>query len=234
MIKNDQMNVIITNVEKAMSKEDDFFEKEYLFMNDIEDNDGIYFLSHKFPCIDSVIKNGKNLYLIQIKKTLKFEHILQLNEDMHYYYIMENEDIFKELVRQNEIKMRKNNFNTKLNFFIKLYKLKKKNFNFKFIFIYQAKESTLNVSTFTDEINIKEKFDKENIEVSYRLEDIWRGPNDNNNKDIFKINNDYFLKIKCKRIYNNILLSTIDKFTADIQNILKISRNENFFSTLKE
>ena len=234
MIKNDQMNVIITNVEKAMSKEDDFFEKEYLFMNDIEDNDGIYFLSHKFPCIDSVIKNGKNLYLIQIKKTLKFEHILQLNEDMHYYYIMENEDIFKELVRQNEIKMRKNNFNTKLNFFIKLYKLKKKNFNFKFIFIYQAKESTLNVSTFTDEINIKEKFEKENIEVSYRLEDIWRGPNDNNNKDIFKINNDYFLKIKCKRVYNNILLSTIDKFTADIQNILKISRNENFFSTLKE
>ena len=236
MVINDQINILITNVEKSMSKEDDFFEKDfYIHLSEkIEENDGIYFLSHRFPCIDLVIKNGKNLFLVQIKKTLKFEHLLQLNKDMHYYYLMENEDIFKELNRQNELKLKKNNnFNTKLNFFIKLFKLKKKNFNFKFLFIYQAKDTNFNINIFTDEINIKSNLEKDN-EISYRLEDKWRGPNDINNKDIFNINNDYFLKIKCRRIYNNILLTTIDKFTADIQNILKISTNENFFSTLKE
>ena len=247
LVKNNQVGVIISHIEKAMSREDDIFEKEYIFMmndnnninnnHDIdeisEENDGIYFLSHKFPCIDVVIKNGKNLILIQVKKTLMFDHILQLNQDMHYFYLMEDEKIFKELMRQNDLKMKKNGFNTKLNFFLKLFKLHQKNFKFKFAFVYQARESTLNINKITDESNIKEQF----TEVSYKLEDKWRGPidNDENNRGrAFYINNDYFLKIKCRRVYNNLLLTTLDNFTSEIQNILKISNNGNFFSTLKE
>ena len=250
LVKNNQVGVVISHIEKAMSREDDFFEKDYIFMmnnnnvnnlinNDIiEENDGVYFLSHRFPCIDLVIKNGKNLYLIQVKKTLMFDHIVKLNEDMHYFYLMEDENIFKELVRQNEIKMKNNKFNTKLNFFLKLFKLHQKNFNFKFIFVYQAKESTLNINQITDESNIKERFDKENIEINYKLDDKWKGPIDHDENDIsrkaYYINNDYFLKIKCKKVYNNILLSSLDNFTAELQKILKISNNECFFSTLKE
>ena len=150
---------------------------------------------------------------------------------------MEDENIFKELVRQNEIKMKNNKFNTKLNFFLKLFKLHQKNFNFKFIFVYQTKESTLNINKMTDENNIKEKYIKENSEISYRLDDKWKGPIDweeNNGKKMFYINNDYFLKIKCKKVYNNILLTSLDNFTAELQRILKISNNESFFCTLKE
>ena len=204
----------------------------------IEENDGVYFLSHKFPCIDLVIKNGKNLFLIQVKKTLMFDHIVKLNEDMHYFYLMEDENIFKELVRQNEIKMRNNKYNTKLNFFLKLFKLHQKNFNFKFIFVYQAKESTLNINQITDEANIKERFNKENTEINYKLDDKWKGPIDydenNPSKKTYYINNEYFLKIKCKKVYNNILLTSLDNFTAELQRILKISNNESFFCTLKE
>ena len=206
-------------------------------INKIGENDGIYFLSHKFPCIDVVIKNGKNLYLIQVKKTLMFEHILKLNEDMHYFYLMEDERILKELMRQNDLKMKNNKLNTKLNFFLNLHKLHQKNFNFKFIFIYQAKESTLNVNTITDENNIKEGFITNKSEINYNLNDEWKGPIDqeeDNNKKAFYIYNKYFLKIKCKKVLNNILLTSLDNFSADIQNILKISNNANFFSTLKE
>ena len=250
LVKNNQVGVVISHVEKAMSKEDDLFEKDYIFMmnntnlnsqiNDdlIEENDGVYFLSHKFPCIDLVIKNGKNLFLIQVKKTLMFDHIVKLNEDMHYFYLMEDENIFKELVRQNEIKMRNNKYNTKLNFFLKLFKLHQKNFNFKFIFVYQAKESTLNINQITDEANIKERFSKENTEINYKLDDKWKGPIDydenNPSKKTYYINNEYFLKIKCKKVYNNILLTSLDNFTAELQRILKISNNESFFCTLKE
>ena len=250
LVKNNQVGVVISHVEKAMSKEDDLFEKDYIFMmnntnlnsqiNDdlIEENDGVYFLSHKFPCIDLVIKNGKNLFLIQVKKTLMFDHIVKLNEDMHYFYLMEDENIFKELVRQNEIKMRNNKYNTKLNFFLKLFKLHQKNFNFKFIFVYQAKESTLNINQITDEANIKERFNKENTEINYKLDDKWKGPIDydenNPSKKTYYINNEYFLKIKCKKVYNNILLTSLDNFTAELQRILKISNNESFFCTLKE
>ena len=250
LVKNNQVGVVISHVEKAMSKEDDLFEKDYIFMmnntnlnsqiNDdlIEENDGVYFLSHKFPCIDLVIKNGKNLFLIQVKKTLMFDHIVKLNEDMHYFYLMEDENIFKELVRQNEIKMRNNKYNTKLNFFLKLFKLHQKNFNFKFIFVYQAKESTLNINQITDEANIKERFNKENTEINYKLDDKWKGPIDydenNPSKKTYYINNEYFLKIKCKKAYNNILLTPLDNFTAELQRILKISNNESFFCTLKE
>ena len=247
LVKNNQVGVIISHIEKAMSREDDLFEKESIFMlnnnNNINDdiigeNDGVYFLSHRFPCIDLVIKNGKNLYLIQVKKTLMFDHIVKLNEDMHYFYLMEDENIFKELVRQNEIKMKNNKFNTKLNFFLKLFKLHQKNFNFKFIFVYQAKESTLNINQITDESNIKERFEKESIEINYKLDDKWKGPIDHDEKGISKkayyINNEYFLKIKCKKVYNNILLSSLDNFTAELQRILKISNNDCFFSTLKE
>ena len=233
--RDNQISAIISNVYKSMSREDDIFEKEYFFTNEInEETDGIYFLSHRFPCIDCVLKSGKELYLIQIKKTLMFEHILQLNEDMHYFYLLLNDNkIFNELVRQNELKLAKKKVNTKLNFFIKLAKLYKKqfNYNFNFMFIYQAKESSLDINKNTDEINIKKKYESEKIEVSYKLEDKWRGPIE---QKLFYINNDYFLRIRCHQVVPNILITSIDNFTAELQNILRISKNQNFFSSLKE
>ena len=236
-LKNDKITTIIYKVEKSMVREDDIFEKEYFFTKEInEERNGIYFLSHRFPCIDCVIKSGKDLYLIQIKKTLMFEHLIQLNEDMHYFYLLlTNEDIFNELVRQNQLKFKSNKLNTKLNFFIKLAMIYKKKFqyNFNFMFVYQAKESTLDINKNTDEENIKKIFETENRELSYKLEDEWKGPIDIE-QNLFYINNDYFLKIKCHRVTNNILLTPIDNFTADLQNILRISNNQNFFSTLKE
>ena len=233
--RDNQISAIISNVYKSMSREDDIFEKEYFFTNEInEETDGIYFLSHRFPCIDCVLKSGKELYLIQIKKTLMFEHILQLNEDMHYFYLLLTDNkIFNELVRQNELKLAKKKVNTKLNFFIKLEKLYKKqfNYNFNFMFIYQAKESSLDINKNTDEINIKKKYESEKIEVSYKLEDKWRGPIE---QKLFYINNDYFLRIRCHQVVPNILITSIDNFTAELQNILRISKNQNFFSSLKE
>ena len=119
-----------------------------------------------------------------------------------------------------------------------MFKLHQKNFNFKFIFVYQAKESTLNINQITDEANIKERFNKENTEINYKLDDKWKGHIDydenNTSKKTYYINNEYFLKIKCKKAYNNILLTPLDNFTAELQRILKISNNESFFSTLKE
>ena len=235
MEKNNQISTIVSNVEKSMAREDDIFEKEYFFTKDLnEEANGIYFLSHRFPCIDCVLKNGKDLYLIQIKKTLMFDHILQLNEDLHYFYLLlSDENIFNELVRQNELKLGKKRFNTKLNFFIRLAKIFKKQFkyNFNFMFIYQAKESKLDINKNTDEANILKCFENEKREISYKLEDKWRGPAGNG---MFYINNDYFLKIKCFKALNNIYLTSIDNFTSEIQNILRLSKNQNFFSTLKE
>ena len=235
--KDNQISTVISNVYKSMSREDDIFEKEYFFTNEVnEETDGIYFLSHRFPCIDCVLKNGKEIYLIQVKKTLMFEHILQLNEDMHYFYLLLSDiGIYNELVRQNELKLAKKKVNTKLNFFIKLAKIYKKKFGyiFHFMFIYQAKESSLDINKNTDEINIKSRYESEKREISYKLEDKWRGPLDQR-QQFFYINNDYFLRIKCFQVVPNLLLTSIDNFTADLQNILRISKNQNFFSTLKE
>ena len=232
--KSNKASVLISNVEKAMSREEDIFEKEYFFTNDAnEETDGIYFLSHKFPCFDCVIKSEKDIYLIQIKKTLMFDHLVQFNEDLHYLHLLlSDEGVYNELVRQNELKLAKNKLNTKLNFFIKLAKLMKKRFkyNIKYMFVYQAKESSLDINKNTDEENIKKKYE-EDKGIMYKLDDIWKGPN---NPNMFYIKNDYFLNIKCYRVEHDILLSPIDNFTADLQNILRISKNQNFFSTLKE
>ncbi len=165
-----------------------------------------------------------------------FDHILQLNEYMHYFHLLlYDEKIFNELVRQNELKLTKKKFNSKLNFFIKLAKLYKKgyNYNFNFMFIYQPKESSLDINRNTDEINIKKKYESEKLELSYKLKDKRKGP-EPKEQGIFYINNDYFLKIKCSHVLNNILLSTIDDFSSYIQKILRISKNQNFFSSLEE
>jgi len=232
--KSNKASVLIANVEKAMSREEDIFEKENFFTNEVnEETDGIYFLSHKFPCFDCVIKSEKDIYLIQIKKTLMFDHLLQFNEDLHYLHLLlSDEDVYNELVRQNELKLAKKKYNTKLNFFIKLAKLMKKRFkyNIKYMFVYQAKESSLDINKNTDEENIKKKYE-EDKGIIYKLDDIWKGPQ---NFNMFYIRNDYFLTIKCYRVEHDILLSPIDNFTTDLQNILRISKNQNFFSTLKE
>ena len=100
------------------------------------------------------------------------------------------------------------------------------------MFIYQAKESSLEINKNTDEINIKKAYESEKRVLSYRLEDIWRGPSLDQIKA--SISNDYFIKIQCYKVWNNILLTSIDNFTADLQNILRISKYQNFFSSLKE
>ena len=232
--KSNKATVLIANVEKAMSREEDIFEKENFFTNEPnEETDGIYFLSHKFPCFDCVIKSEKDIYLIQIKKTLMFDHLLQFNEDLHYLHLLlSDEDVYNELIRQNELKLAKKKYNTKLNFFIKLAKLIKKKFkyNIKYMFVYQAKESSLDINKNTDEENIRKKYEEEKG-IIYKLDDIWKGPN---NSNMFYIRNDFFLNIKCYRVEHDILLSPIDNFTTDLQNILKLSKNQNFFSTLKE
>ena len=232
--KSNKATVLIANVEKAMSREEDIFEKENFFTNEPnEETDGIYFLSHKFPCFDCVIKSEKDIYLIQIKKTLMFDHLLQFNEDLHYLHLLlSDEGVYKELVRQNELKLAKKKYNTKLNFFIKLAKLIKKKFkyNIKYMFVYQAKESSLDINKNTDEENIRKKYEEEKG-IIYKLDDIWKGPL---NSNMFYIRNDFFLNIKCYRVEHDILLSPIDNFTTELQNILKLSKNQNFFSTLKE
>ena len=232
--KSNKATVLISNVEKAMSREEDIFEKENFFTNDAnEETDGIYFLSHRFPCFDCVIKSDKDIYLIQIKKTLMFDHLLQFNEDLHYLHLLlSDEGVYNELVRQNELKLAKKKYNTKLNFFIKMAKLIKKRYkyNIKYMFVYQAKESSLDINKNTDEENIKKKYEEEKG-IIYKLDDVWKGPA---NPNMFYISNDYFLKIKCYRVEHDILLSPIDNFTTDLQKLLKISNNQNFFSTLKE
>ena len=97
------------------------------------------------------------------------------------------------------------------------------------MFIYQAKESSLDVNKNTDELNILKKMEKRDL-FSYKLEDKWKGPTKGN---FYIISNDY-LKIKCFKPLNNIYLTSIDNFTSEIQNILRISKNNNFFSSLKE
>ena len=162
-----------------------------------------------------------------------FDHLLQFNEDLHYLHLLlSDEDVYNELVGQNELKLAKKKYNTKLNFFIKLAKLMKKRFkyNIKYMFVYQAKESSLDINKNTDEENIKKKYE-EDKGIIYKLDDIWKGPQ---NSNMFYIRNDYFLTIKCYRVEHDILLSPIDNFTTDLQNILRISKNQNFFSTLKE
>ena len=60
--KSNKASVLIANVEKAMSREEDIFENEHFFTNEPnEETDGIYFLSHKFPCFDCVIKSEKDI-----------------------------------------------------------------------------------------------------------------------------------------------------------------------------
>ena len=152
-----------------------------------------------------------------------------------FFLLLSDENIYNELVRQNELKLTNKKFNTKLNFFIKLAKIYKKkfNYNFNFMFVYQAKENSLDINKNTDAINIKNKYISENRVVTCRLEDKWRGPIDREQK-VFYISNDYFLNIKCSQVVHNILLTSIDNFTADIQKILRINKNQNFFSSLKE
>ena len=99
------------------------------------------------------------------------------------------------------------------------------------MFVYQAKESSLDINQYTDEMKIKKIFESEKREISYKLEDKWRGPLLQN---MCYINNDYFLKIKCSLVFPNILLTSIDNFTADLQKILGISKNQDLFSSLKE
>ena len=233
-IKNtcQNLNLTLYNVEKSMSKETDVFEKQNFFSYEInKETDGIYFLSHKFPCIDCVIKNGKELYLIQIKKTLFLEHIQRLYEDMHYFYLlMRNEETYREMKIQNERKLKKISYNTitKLNFFINLADLYKKNYqyNINFMFIYQSKENSLEVNKTFEDLNLV----RETKDIKYKLEGEWGGAVNHNDYEI----KDGFLVIKYKFNLPNILLSSIDNFSNDVQKLLKFKNAGSYFNSLKD
>ena len=108
-----ELKINIPKVEKSQSKDKNIFERENLFSSEVDLNrDGFYFFSHTFPIIDAVIINYPDLFFIQIKKTLKYEYIYQINKDFHLFYLMmENNLVYQELFKNNDIINRNNNQN---------------------------------------------------------------------------------------------------------------------------
>ena len=206
--------------EKSQSKDDDFFEQNF---NTVQN--GIYFLSHQFPCIDAVIYQDNVLYLIQIKKTITYEHIYKIQKDFHYFDLMtQNENFYKEMCNQNEFyyrtKKEEEKYNTKLNFWVNLVKIIKKNPKIKmyYVFAYKAKAYGFDINVEYNEI--KEKIEKEFIErnefVKQNLYCEWKGENKVENKYyVDKINND--LMIKCNKVKGNILMCSLDDMIKDFK-----------------
>jgi hypothetical protein len=142
-----KLKFVINNVEKSHSTNEDVFRKEYLYCENNFNNDksknGVYFLNHHFPCFDVVIIQDYTFYLIQMKKTLKNEHIITLQKDLNELYSMlEDQSVFEMLSELNRINNKKNTnvfsneVNTKLNFWIQIAKLLKYTNNTKIDVVY--------------------------------------------------------------------------------------------------
>ena len=206
--------------EKSQSKDDDFFEKNFNTMQN-----GIYFLSHQFPCIDAVIYQDNVLYLIQIKKTITYEHVYKIQKDFHYFDLMtQNENFYKEMCNQNEFyyrtKKEDEKYNTKLNFWVNLVKIIKKNPKIKmyYVFAYKAKAYGFDVNVMYSEIKgkIEKEFIEKNEFVKQKLYCEWKGENKVENKYyVDKINND--LMIKCNKVKGNILMCSLDDMIKEFK-----------------
>ena len=241
---NNNLNKIITEnfisfsvpkIEKSLLKKTDIFERDDVFsLNNSTNFNGIYFLSHNFPCIDALIINNKEIFLIQIKKTLIYDHIYTINKDFHYLYLMlENSDVFNELIKQNDSYFKSNTkkFNTKLNFWIKIAKIIKNNFgyNFHFMFVFKEKHFGLDIEKNCKQISIEKEFKEKNEIIEQKIFTKWETK--------LNVENQYFvdeeklqINIFCKKMLKNIFMCSLDDFTKEIVT----QGNENFFLKLKD
>jgi hypothetical protein len=234
IISENFISFSVPKIEKSLLKKTDIFEFDDVFIENNQIFNGIYFLSHNFPIIDALIINNKEIFLIQIKKTLIYEHIYSINKDFHYLYLMlENSDVFNELNKQNEFYFNNYNktFNTKLNFWLKIAKIIKNNFgfNFHFMFVFKEKNFGLNIEKNSNEIFIEKEFKEKNEIIEQKIFTKWETK--------LNVENVYFvdenkaqINIICKKMLKNILMCSLDDFTKEIVT----NENENFFLKLKD
>ena len=212
----------IPKVEKSQNKKNDIFERENLFSSEVDLNrDGFYFFSHKFPIIDAVIINYPDLYFIQIKKTLKYEYLYQINKDFHLFYLMmENNVVYKELLKNNDIIYRNNNqINTKLNFWLKIVNYMKKNPKLKiyYMFLYKDEEYSRKFDRDYNEITILDEFKQNKEKIETTKIDSWSIKD--TIKDKYKYSfNEKKLYIFCNKVKKNIILCKMEEFIREISN----------------
>ena len=216
-----QLILNIPKVVKSLCREKDIFERENLFSIEVDLNrDGLYFFSHKFPIIDAVIINYPDLYLIQIKKTLMYEYIYQINKDFHLFNLLiDDEQIYRELLKYNNNFYRNNNqLNTKLSVWLKIANYKRINPKLKihYMFLYKNQEYSrkfnrdYNEMTILDEFNQKkESINIKHISCSTLIENI-------NNGKYYYSNKDKILYIVCNSIQKNIILCQMEDFIKEI------------------
>ena len=217
-----ELKINIPKVEKSQSKDKNIFERENLFSSEVDLNrDGFYFFSHTFPIIDAVIINYPDLFLIQIKKTLKYEYIYQINKDFHLFYLMmENNLVYQELFKNNDIINRNNNQNnTKLNFWLKIVNYMKKNpkLIIHYMFLYKDEDYSKKFDRDYNEITILDEFKYNKEKIEAKKIDYW-SINDNI-KDKYKYSFDEKkLYVYCNRITKNIILCKMEEFIREISN----------------
>ncbi len=217
-----ELKINIPKVEKSQSKDKNIFERENLFSSEVDLNrDGFYFFSHTFPIIDAVIINYPDLFFIQIKKTLKYEYIYQINKDFHLFYLMmENNLVYQELFKNNDIINRNNNQNnTKLNFWLKIVNYMKKNpkLIIHYMFLYKDEDYSKKFDRDYNEITILDEFKYNKEKIEAKKIDYW-SINDNI-KDKYKYSFDEKkLYVYCNRITKNIILCKMEEFIREIIN----------------
>ena len=217
-----ELKINIPKVEKSQSKDKNIFERENLFSSEVDLNrDGFYFFSHTFPIIDAVIINYPDLFFIQIKKTLKYEYIYQINKDFHLFYLMmENNLVYQELFKNNDIINRNNNQNnTKLNFWLKIVNYMKKNpkLIIHYMFLYKDEDYSKKFDRDYNEITILDEFKYNKEKIEAKKIDYW-SINDNI-KDKYKYSFDEKkLYVYCNRITKNIILCKMEEFIREISN----------------
>ena len=217
-----ELKINIPKVEKSQSKDKNIFERENLFSSEVDLNrDGFYFFSHTFPIIDAVIINYPDLFFIQIKKTLKYEYIYQINKDFHLFYLMmENNLVYQELFKNNDIINRNNTQNnTKLNFWLKIVNYMKKNpkLIIHYMFLYKDEDYSKKFDRDYNEITILDEFKYNKEKIEAKKIDYW-SINDNI-KDKYKYSFDEKkLYVYCNRITKNIILCKMEEFIREISN----------------
>ena len=217
-----ELKINIPKVEKSQSKDKNIFERENLFSSEVDLNrDGFYFFSHTFPIIDAVIINYPDLFFIQIKKTLKYEYIYQINKDFHLFYLMmENNLVYQELFKNNDIINRNNNQNnTKLNFWLKIVNYMKKNpkLIIHYMFLYKDEDYSKKFDRDYNEITILDEFKYNKEKIEAKKIDYWSI--NENIKDKYKYSFDEKkLYVYCNRITKNIILCKMEEFIREISN----------------
>ena len=248
-----KLKFVINNVEKSHNTNEDVFRKEYLYcennFNDDKSKNGVYFLNHHFPCFDVVIIQDYTFYLIQMKKTLKNEHIITLQKDLNELHSMiEDQSVFEMLSELNRINNKKNTdvfpneVNTKLNFWIQIAKLLKYTNNTKIDVVYCfTYQNIANDFEYKDMLYNEFKAKIEDIFNTKKEEIIRKYENDNefnllsggnhiNSNNIVIDNQRKQIKIQCNKVTSNIVLFSLDNF---LNSIKPNDMDDNFFQNLK-